>query len=464
MRSTTIAAVSTPRGKGGVAVIRLSGPEAPEVLDRCFRAKSRRSTRQRTPRLSAYGEIVSPLTGEIIDTGLATFFPGPASYTGEDCCEISCHGGVSVTEAVLSAAFAGGAEPAGPGEFTRRAYVAGKLSLSEAEAIGRLIDADTESRRKLASAVARGALTEKITLLGDRLSTMLSALWAAIDYPEEDVGEEGLLTLESVVCEVEEGVAALLGTYRTGRAIMDGIPSVICGRPNAGKSALYNALLGTDRAIVTAIPGTTRDVLEDTVDLCGITLRLSDTAGLRETEDAVEEIGVARAREAIRGAELILLVIDGSKEPTAEDLEEYEKVRALAPDAVILGVLSKADLTPPHPTAETWLGDRAAATVSLSSVSGEGMEDLKRAIGRLWQSELLSREDGALVFDARQKASLERAAAVLSEIREAIRTDAPPDVLGVLAETALSELRLTDGRGVSEEIVDGIFARFCVGK
>ena len=464
MRSTTIAAVSTPRGKGGVAVIRLSGPESAEVLDRCFRAKSGKETRERQPRLSAYGEIVSPHSGEIIDTGLATFFPGPASYTGEDTCEISCHGGISVTEAVLSAAFAAGAEPAGPGEFTRRAYVSGKLSLSEAEAVGRLIDADTESRRKLASAVARGALTEKIGSLGDRLSTVLSALWAAIDYPEEDVGEEGLMQLGSVVREVSAGVDALLGTYRTGRAIMDGIPAVICGRPNAGKSALYNALLGTDRAIVTAIPGTTRDILEDTVDLDGVTLRLADTAGLRETEDAVEEIGVERARDAIRQAELVFLVIDGSKEPTAEDLEEYEKVRALAPDAVILGVLSKSDLSTPHETAEEWLRQRAAETVSLSSLSGAGMDHLKEAIGRLWKADLLTKEDGALVFDARQKASLERAKAVLSEILQAIIGEAPPDVLGVLAETALAELRLTDGRGVSEEIVDGIFARFCVGK
>ncbi len=462
---TTVAAVSTPRGKGGIATVRISGPDTPAVLDRVFRAGSGKKTRERAPRSASFGEITTP-AGEVLDTGVAVFYQAPASYTGEDVAELSCHGGTAITEAVLSAVLEAGAAPAGRGEFTRRAFAAGKLTLSEAEAVGLLIDADTESRRRFSSRAVRGGLSEKLDALCAPLAEVLIALWAAIDYPEEDVGESGLENIAAVIAETRRGIASLLDTYKTGAAVVAGVRTVICGAPNVGKSALYNALCGAERAIVTAIPGTTRDVLEDVVDFGGITLRLADTAGLHDTADEVEKIGISRAEAAIRDAELVFAVADTS---LPED-ELLASIRALGTavcgtGASVIGIFSKGDLAPEPPAAaRDALASFAAEVVSVSALQSGGLAELSAAVARLYRSDLIPEADGAVLWDARQKAALSRTDAILAEAEEAIASGAPADALGVLAESALAELRRTDGRGVSDEIVDGIFARFCVGK
>ena len=462
---TTVAAISTPRGRGGIATVRISGADTAAVLDRVFRAKSGKKTAERAPRAAAFGEITTP-GGEVLDTGVAVFYKAPASYTGEDVAELSCHGGTAITEAVLQAVLEAGAEPAGRGEFTRRAFAAGKLTLSEAEAVGLLIDADTESRRRFSSRAVRGGLSEKLDALCTPLSDVLSALWAAIDYPEEDVGESGLQNIASVIAETRCGIASLLDTYKTGAAVVSGVRTVICGAPNVGKSALYNALCGADRAIVTAVPGTTRDVLEDVVDFGGITLRLADTAGLHETADEVERIGITRAESAIRDAELIFAVADASL--PEDDL--LASIRALGDavhgtDASVIGVFSKKDLTPEPPAAaRALLASFSAEVVSVAALDRGGTAALADAVARLYRSDRIPQEDGAVLWDARQKAALSRADAILAEAENAISAGAPADALGVLAESALAELRRTDGRGVSDEIVAGIFSHFCVGK
>ncbi|MBQ3792519.1 MAG: 50S ribosome-binding GTPase, partial [Clostridia bacterium] len=271
MKGTTIAAVSTPRGKGGVAVIRISGLETEEILDRCFVHVGGKKTALRAARTACYGDLV--LGDEVIDRVLCTFFRAPHSYTGEDMAEISCHGGVSVTAAALRAVFHAGAIPAQRGEFTKRAYLAGKLSLSEADAVGTLIDADTETRRKLSSEISRGSLRHAVERIADRLSDHLTMLYAAIDYPEEEVGEEGFTRLAETLRTCREETEKLLATYKAGSAVISGVETVICGAPNAGKSTLYNCLLGEERAIVTDVPGTTRDLLDATAEIAGITLR-----------------------------------------------------------------------------------------------------------------------------------------------------------------------------------------------
>ena len=242
----TIAAIATPPGKGGIAVIRVSGDRAFDVADAVFRARSGRRIREIRPRTAVFGDILDPRTGETLDSGVCTAFFAPHSYTGEDTVELSCHGGTLVTTLVLSACFAAGAVQAGPGEFTKRAFLSGKLSLTEAEAVGLLIDADTEEKRKLSTSAVRGVTSRAIAELDEGLFSVMTALYAAIDYPEEDVGDEGERNIRAVVAATLSGVERLLATYRTGRAVAEGVKTVLCGAPNAGKSSLFNAMLGED--------------------------------------------------------------------------------------------------------------------------------------------------------------------------------------------------------------------------
>jgi len=457
----TIAAISTPHGKGGIAAIRISGDTALLIADKVFRTLSKKPVSALPPRFAAYGEIISPLTGEILDTGICTPFPAPGSFTGEDVAEIFCHGGTFVTASVLSAVLAAGAEPALPGEFTKRAFINGKLSLTEAEAVGKLIDADTEERMRLSSGNVRGLVSEKIAALSEKLLSVMTALYAAIDYPEEDVGDEGEREIAGVTAEVLDGVEKLLATYKTGRAVTEGVKTVLCGRPNAGKSSLFNRLTGCDSAIVTDIAGTTRDVLRETVSFGGVTLRLSDTAGLRGADDAVEQIGVERAGKEIGEAELVLALFD----PTQGLGEEERKMFDLYPDCPRIAILNKADVGTEFPAAD--LAEIEAAhtvVIPLSCATGEGIELLRDEIARLWGSDALDIGKDAVIWDVRQHAALTRAAMYLREAGEALAYGDALDAICTVCESALAALNETDGRGVTEEIVDEIFKRFCVGK
>jgi len=461
----TIAAISTPPGKGGVALIRISGTDAAVILDRIFCPMQGEAVSRRTPRRAVFGSILSPDTGEILDTGVAVLYRAPASFTGEDTAEISCHGGTAVTRAVLGAAFAAGAEPAGAGDFTRRAFINGKLTLSEAEAIGLLIDADTESRRALAAGAARGNITRALAPIAERLTEVLSALYAAIDYPEEDVGDEGERQIAAVIAESVEAIRRLCDTYRAGSAIANGIPTVIAGVPNSGKSSLYNALLGRDDAIVTDIPGTTRDVLSAEADVGGVTLRLFDTAGIREGTDAVERIGVDRAREKLADAALLLFVADASA-PLSEDCRLLARqMRENAPHAVILSILNKSDAGYALSAEdEALLREISEECIPLSAKTGEGMERLRAAAARIAGTDTLDLRSDAVIWDARQMASLSRALLSLTEAGAGLRDGDALDAVCTVCEDALAEISGVDGRAVDDAIIDGIFARFCVGK
>ena len=335
----TVTAISTPPGKGGVAVIRVSGDDALAVAEKCFVPKNKKPLSAQARR-AVYGNIL--LDGEIIDDGLLLYFPAPASYTGEDVIELSCHGGPLLTGMVLEATLKAGAVPAPAGEFTRRAYLAGKLSLSDAEAVGLAIDAVTRAQVRLSASDSRDRLRDAIGEIHDRLIALLSSLYAGIDYPDEDLADLS-------PNEVAEGVKAILAdltklrdTYRTGRAISVGLPAVIAGKPNVGKSAVFNRLLGEDAAIVTEIPGTTRDVLEHPLSVGRALLRLADTAGLRDTADPVETIGVDRAKKRIGEADVLLLVFDTSRPLEAEDRELLAQAKDFSGVAALL--LNKRDL------------------------------------------------------------------------------------------------------------------------
>lgn len=456
----TIAAISTPPGKGGIAVIRVSGDDALAVTGRVFSCASGKAVAALPARFAAFGTIHTP-AGDVLDTGVCTVFHGPASFTGEDVCEISCHGGTFVTASVLSAVLAAGADMAEAGEFTKRSFLAGKLSLTEAEAVGRLIDADTEERMKLSSGGVRGLVSGKIAAIREPLFDVMTALYAAIDYPEEDVGDEGEEQIFSVVTLALAQVRELLATYKTGRAVADGVKTVICGRPNAGKSSLFNRLTGEESAIVTKIAGTTRDILRQTVSFGGVTLRLADTAGLRETADVVEQMGVERAEQEIRDADLVFAVFDPE---TGIGEEERDMMRAY-PDCPRIAVLNKADTGAVF--AEEDLAEIAGchdAVVPVSCRTGEGMEALAAQVASLWGSDRLEVGRDAVIWDVRQHAALSRAEMYLSDAAEALAVGDAIDAVCTVVESALAALDETDGREINAGIVDAIFARFCVGK
>ena len=455
----TIAAVSTPYGKGGVAMIRISGAEAVEIGARIFRPRSGRGLSEQPHGYMTYGEIYMPGEASAVDDGMAVVFRAPHSFTGEDTVEITCHGGILVTKKVLSAALAAGARMAEAGEFTRRAYVSGKLALSQAEALGSLLEASNESQLLLARNGMRGHLAERMDGLYADMRRVLTTLYAQIDFPDEDLGEMSREEMIAALSAVQTSLQRLLATYRTGRAVAEGIPTVICGRANAGKSSVYNQILGYDAAIVTDVEGTTRDVLRETAVLGRTTLRLCDTAGLRQTDDRVESIGIARTWDALRDAELILAVFDSTCALSEEDLSLVQRILSSGVPAVAL--LNKVDQGNGEVIS---LPDGFAATVCVSAKTGEGFDRLAEAVDALFIDGAISLGEDAIVTGARQYAALSAAHERMSEALDELKADVPLDICCVTVEGALASLGEVDGREIGEEIVSEIFSKFCVGK
>ncbi len=454
---STVAAVSTPRGKGGVALIRISGEEAVAVAGRCFSPKSGKSVGELPARTAVFGDILSE--GAPIDDGLVTVFRAPASYTGEDMVEISCHGGVLVTRRVLEAVFAAGAIPAAAGEFTRRAFVNGKLSLTGAEAIGEILEAKSDAQLRVAAAQRRGALTDALTAASHDLTALIAAVYAKIDYPDEDLAEVSDAEFCARAEAISEKLSALKSTYRSGSAIFAGIRTVICGAPNRGKSSLYNAIAGEEAAIVTEIAGTTRDTLERDLPLGKVLLHLTDTAGIHETEDRVEQIGVRRAEEKLRGAELVLCVLDASRPLADEDTALLASLADIAAPKV--AILNKADLG----TVALDLPEGLfAATVAMSAKSGEGLPALTDAVEALFLDGDIDVSADAIVTEARQFASLTEAVERIADAVRLVQDGMGTDLAASDLERAVATLDELDGRAVSEDVVGEIFSKFCVGK
>ncbi len=451
----TIAAVSTPRGKGGIAVLRLSGADTLAVLAKVFRPFAQNGVFR--PRYATYGEIVAA-DGSVMDEGLATYFPAPNSFTGEDVAEISCHGGALLTEQVLSRVLEAGARPAEAGEFTRRAVMNGKMKLSSAEALGALLEAKTAGQLSLARGGMAGKLAAALESAFSRLSLLLADVYAKIDFPDEDLNSMSREELTAQLVALRDELSALLDTYRTGHAVAEGIATVICGPVNAGKSTLYNALVGREAAIVTDVAGTTRDILCETVGLGSVTLRLFDTAGLRDTEDTVEGIGVRRARAAMDEAELILCVLNASA-PADDEVQALlaEMKQKTAPVVVVLNQCDRGDVFPRELLADF------KNVVRVSAATGE-IGELRALIEGLYLSDGLDLRGDAIVANARQYAAISRTVVALSASIEALAADVPLDAACVDAELAMQALGEVDGRAVDEQILADIFANFCVGK
>ena len=454
--SDTIAAIATAQLPSAIGILRLSGEDTCTVLDGVFRPKNGKPMSVQPSRKMVYGDLLDS-EGRVIDNVLCVLFPAPNSYTGEDCAEIHCHGSPVVLNEGLSALFAKGARQAKGGEFTQRAFLNGRMDLIQAESVIDLIDAETAEAARNAVGQLSGTLSRTVDEIYDGLMAIVSRFYAVVDYPDEDIEDVQREDMLDTLRNSENKLQELLATFSRGKLLKLGVPTVILGKPNAGKSSLLNALLGYDRAIVTDVAGTTRDTVEEKVRLDHVLLRLIDTAGIRDTDDSVEKIGVERSRDAAKQSSLALLVLDGSAPMDEED----EAAIAVAKEvANLVVIVNKADLK--RQIDIGMLADRFDNVISLSAKTGEGLTTLTDHITSLYPAGTTAQ--GELLTNARQADAVSRALNAIREARSALRIGMTPDVVLSDAENALSALGELNGKSIREDLVSTIFSRFCVGK
>jgi len=456
----TIAAVATPPGVGGIGLIRVSGPEAGGIARRLFRPL--RPVSSLVSHRLYHGHIVAPETGAVLDEVLVTLMKAPRSFTGEDTLEISCHGGPFILRTVLEEVLRAGARPAERGEFTKRAFLNNRLDLAQAEAVLDVITSHTQAGLSAAVARLQGKLSHRIEAVRGEIIDLLAGIEAAIDFNEEDGMTEtpgsNLPRLQAVI----DDLAALAATYRQGRIYREGIGVVIAGRPNVGKSSLLNRLLGEKRAIVAPLPGTTRDFIEETADILGIPVRLTDTAGVRPPGDAIEREGIDFVWERVAAADVVLVLLDGSVELAEDD----RKLIAELSEKPLLPAVNKADL--PQRLDEGSLREILPATapkpLRISAKYGDGIKALKQAIRDIALAAPSQEAPEALIAHLRHKVALEKAAEDLGRARDGLREGLPPELAALEIRAALDALGEITGRTTTEDVLERIFSRFCLGK
>ncbi len=454
--SHTIAAIATPAAPAGLGVVRLSGDDAIAIAARVFRAADpSRALDTLDGYAAAYGHVFD--TDGDIDDGVALVFRAPHSYTGEDTVELSCHGGLYLLQRVLRACLAAGAQPAGAGEYTRRAFINGKMDLTRAESVMELIAADGRLAARTALAAHEGATYRRLQNVKTNLLAVAAQFGAFIDYPDEDIPELRTDTLAATIQEAQAAITALLDTFDAGRVLRQGIDTVIVGSPNVGKSTLMNCLAGCERSIVTDIAGTTRDVVEESVRVGEVLLRLADTAGIRDTADRVETVGVALARKRLAQAALVLAVFDGSRPLTDEDKALADAVA----DAATIAIINKADCD--ERTDRGWLESHFDRVITLSAQSGEGVDTLTEAIAQVTGVARLDAAEPVLATE-RQRDCAARCLSCLNEAAEALAIGMTLDAVAVSLDGAIAAILELTGERTTEAVVDEVFARFCVGK
>jgi tRNA modification GTPase len=470
----TIAAISTAPGVGAIAIVRLSGPSALTIAQKIFFPRSfleNGKIEKWLPKShqATIGYIRKPDSDQYVDEVVLIPYQGPNSYTGEDLVEINCHGSPIVTREILNLALENGARLAQKGEFTKRGFLSGRLDLTQAEAVLDLIHSKTERQSHLALSALKGQLGEEIKAVRARLLELTTRLVAGIDFPEE-VGELDLSDIETIVSESMTRLESLARTARSGRYLREGLKLAIVGRPNAGKSSLLNALLNFERAIVTDVPGTTRDSIEEPVDINGVPVILIDTAGMRATQDAVEQIGIGRSKRAVGEAELVVFLIDGEK-GTGEEEEVIAQILSECSRS-FLPVINKCDLIPggdfqlsPGPQLASALaaGICASAPIKISASLALGLDDLKRLIERWALSDLSLQELGGSL-NQRQGELCLKSLDCLKELKMAAASGLPQDCLVTDLRGALDALDELSGESVTEEVISEVFANFCIGK
>ncbi len=457
--ASTIAAIATPPGAGGIGIIRVSGSEARAILMRLFRPQ--RQVELQSHRLT-YGLIVDPVSQQAVDEVMAVFMAAPNSYTREDVAEIQSHSSYLILQQILALVLAAGARAAEPGEFTKRAFLNGRIDLTRAEAVIDLLQAQTREGLQIALSLLQGSLQQRVAAIRDALLDVRAILEVAIDFPDEEVEIVNPDTLGRDIREkISTPLEELLLAAERGRLYRDGLAVVILGRPNVGKSSLLNCLLREERAIVTEIPGTTRDTIEDFLNIKGMPVRIVDTAGIRENAEAVEELGIRRARKMQEEADLVLLVVDGTQVPTPDDLD---LARSLGKRPGVL-VVNKSDLCPALQPEEFRQHFPNLPTVAVSAKTGAGLERLEEAIFAAATGDK-SGEAAAhtCVPNVRQRQALQGALDCAKRLAEALAGGLSPDLVAIEAQTALDQLGEIVGETTTEDLLDTIFSRFCLGK
>ncbi|MBP0986406.1 MAG: tRNA uridine-5-carboxymethylaminomethyl(34) synthesis GTPase MnmE [Oscillospiraceae bacterium] len=455
--NSVIAAISTPAGKGGIGIVRISGDEALAVAGRVFRAKNRKDPTTMKGYTAAFGTVHKP-SGELIDQAILLCFRAPKSYTGEDVAEIQCHGGEAAIQEVLRAVLDSGAEPAGRGEFTRRAFLSGRISLTEAEAVMEIVNAASAQGERAAASQAEGSLARRTQEYRDRILAVQTQIAAEIDFPEEDVDEADREQLTEEVTGLASDLSSLIKKYDAGQKLLRGIPAAIVGSPNVGKSTILNLISGYEKAIVSPEAGTTRDIIEEQVTLGGLTLMLADTAGIRENASGeVERIGIDRARSRLLRSSLILAVFDVSRPLDEDDLALIGELR----DRQVLAVINKNDLPAVADTEK--LKEAFPSWVEISAVEEGALEKLENAIAEMAGVSGFD-TDSPLLANERQRSCAVRAYDALSEAAGALQKGYTLDVCYALLDEALSVLYELSGENASEEVIDAVFRDFCVGK
>lgn len=453
--ASTAAAIATPQNTGSIGIIRISGEEAISIADKIFEPTGKRRLSELEGYRAAHGFVV--FEGERIDECVALVFRAPKSYTGENVVELSCHGGLFVLKKVLRAVFSSGAEPAGPGEFTKRAFLNGKLDLTEAEAVMELIGAQNEQGAKASLSALGGALSRKIDSFSKRLISASAQLSAWVDYPDDEIEELETDVLLKTLFEVENALSALLSGFDAGAAVTKGVETAIIGKPNVGKSALMNLLAGCEKSIVTGIEGTTRDIVEDTVNLGALVLRLADTAGIRNASDEVERLGVERAKARLERAGLVFAVFDLSRPLEEED----EEIISLCKGRRVIAVLNKNDL--PVLADEKRLKEVFPVHCELCAESGEGLSGLEEKAEQLLCTKELDTSQGILSTE-RQRKNTEEALKAVRQARQALENGLTLDAVNVCIDDAIGFLLELKGEKATDAVIDEVFSSFCVGK
>lgn len=451
----TICAVSTPPGEGGIGIIRISGKNAILIASKIFKPhKDKRLDSAATYTLH-YGHVIDPATNKMVDEALVSLMRAPTTYTREDVVEINCHGGMMPLWRTMALLIATGARQAEPGEFTKRAFLNNRIDLAQAEAVMDVIGSKTNLSLRAANEQLRGGLSSEISRLRDQLLSLIASVEAGIDFPEEDIETASGNPLAHDVSRMIAGVEKLLSSYTYGRILRDGFATAIVGRPNVGKSSLLNALLKQDRAIVTDMPGTTRDVLEEYLNIAGVPLKILDTAGIRHSHDVVEKEGVRRSLAAIESADIVLVVLDGSQPLTPEDRRVLEEVEGKS--AIV--VVNKSDLP-----GKIGRLDRPMMRVSISCRTGAGLDDLKRSLSDSVKQGTISSREHAWAVNLRHKTALEQTKESLLNAHESIKADLSSEFIALDLRGALDSLGLIIGATYTEDILKRVFNDFCIGK
>ncbi|MFZ3122615.1 MAG: tRNA uridine-5-carboxymethylaminomethyl(34) synthesis GTPase MnmE [Thermodesulfovibrionales bacterium] len=462
----TIAAISTPLGEGGIGIVRLTGKDAIKIADRLFHSSKGKTLFDSASHRIIHGFIKDSSTGETVDEVLVSVMRSPNTYTREDIVEINCHGGMSPLREALGLAVKHGARLAEPGEFTKRAFLNGRLDLSEAEAVLDLIRAKTDESRRIALEQLRGRLSEKILNLREQITKICVFIEACIDFPEEDIELASRKEIIESAEKILKELASLLKSYNEGRFFREGLAAAIVGKPNVGKSSLLNALLQKDRAIVTDTPGTTRDTIEEYLNINGLPLRIIDTAGIRESHDMAEKEGVKRSIRAMEDADLVIAVIDGSEPLKDEDIEVLGKTKGKNTIIVInkSDLISSEEQKSRRAEVNSALSSYSSRVINISAAKGDGIEELKETIFQSSVKNWEEQKEGVIVTNLRHKIAIQAAYDSLKNGIKAIETDKPLEIIAIEFRDALDRLGEIVGAVTTDDILNRIFSDFCIGK